>query len=513
MAFGADNLEAIHAQRIEWMKKRVVTPAQGIYQDFRAIPLADDAISEPILKAAKSAEVQILLRPNEGVSEFREGILVARGSYALPPPFHYEERLDLRTPNEKKRLRNRFKEFPDEVFDAFETRGGQMPGVPMDVSFRHTSTHILARELSAEAVQDSIERGRAYAAADWLCDPSGFTFIAENDLGAYEIGDTVPLRDGTRFVVNLPIPGSVSIVRTDNPSGEYGVMNAGTNVTTPVTREGSYRAVVTLNIGDGAVTWITTNPIRVEKRPAPFPMGQISSEVEVRKDVAYVEDGLAKHRLDLYLPRGKKSFPVMIFFHGGNWRTGDRSLYPLLGNRFAKTGIGVAIPSYRLMPDNPYPAQIEDAAAAFAWVFQNIARFGGDVQKIYIAGHSSGGHLASLLALAPEWLKKYDISPGQIHGVAALSGIYNVDGLPEFKNLDASPIYYIHPRTPPFLVSYCQWDYYGLAKQARDFAAALKKEFDDAKLVYIPGESHVSEIISTLRDDDATARALIDFIR
>src|SRR5262249_20253063 len=121
--------------------------------------------------------------------------------------------------------------------------------------------------------------------------------------------------------------------------------------------------------------------------------------------------------------------------------------------------------------------------------------------------------LAALLALDSQWLKKYDISPGAIRGVATLSGVYDVSEIGEFKSVNASPIRFVHPRTPPFLITYCQWDYLGLPKQARDFAAALKKEFDEVRLVYIPGESHISEIISSLKDDDPTARALLDFLK
>ena len=72
-------------------------------------------------------------------------------------------------------------------------------------------------------------------------------------------------------------------------------------------------------------------------------------------------------------------------------------MYAVVGNRFAKAGIGVAIPSYRLMPKSPHPAQIRDVAEAFAWVYQNAGQYGGDSKRMYLAGHSAGGHLASTL--------------------------------------------------------------------------------------------------------------------
>ena len=229
------------------------------------------------------------------------------------------------------------------------------------------------------------------------------------------------------------------------------------------------------------------------------------------------EADAAKHKLDLYLPSDKKKFPVLVFIHGGSWRSGDRSNYPALGNRFAKLGIGVAIPSYRLMPKSPHPAQIEDTAAAFAWVYKNIDQFGGDPSRIYIAGHSAGGHLVALLALDAAYLKKYDIPLTAIRGVAALSGVYDVSKIAAFAHADGeedpSPMAHVHAKTPPFLVSYCQWDYQALPMQARDFADALKKSFDSVELLYVPGQSHISEIIHVVNEDDVIAQAILKLVQ
>jgi dipeptidyl aminopeptidase/acylaminoacyl peptidase len=79
--------------------------------------------------------------------------------------------------------------------------------------------------------------------------------------------------------------------------------------------------------------------------------------------------------------------------------------------------------------------------------------------------------------------------------------------------LDASPDRHIHAGAPPFLITYCQWDYPGFPKQARDFAAALKSKFVSAKLIYIPGKNHFSEINDVMYPGDATADALLDFIK
>ena len=250
---------------------------------------------------------------------------------------------------------------------------------------------------------------------------------------------------------------------------------------------GAYRLEALLTIDGEERPWIFTNPISVgPPTNVTLPAAQISPNVEVQAGISYTEGAPAdadKHKLDLYLPRDKKNFPVLVFLHGGSWRTGDRSLYRALGDRFARAGIGVAIPSYRLMPQNPHPAQIEDVAAAFAWVVRNIAQHGGDASRIYLSGHSAGAHLAALLALDERYLRKFDLPRTAIRGVIAMSGIYDVDNLDTFlvaadkgDKHDASPVAHAHSGAPPFLISYCQWDYFGLPKQARDFTVGPQEE-------------------------------------
>jgi acetyl esterase/lipase len=71
----------------------------------------------------------------------------------------------------------------------------------------------------------------------------------------------------------------------------------------------------------------------------------------------------------------------------------------------------------------------------------------------------------------------------------------------------------VHAKAPPFLVSYCQWDYLALPLQAREFALALKKSFDPVQLLYVPGRGHISEIIHIVKDDDVIAQAILKLIQ
>lgn len=601
------HLEATHAQRVEWMKKRVNTPLTGVYQDYRAILHihAEDAdhtkgTRPDVLKAAKEAGVNVIMWTDhrgpkpETWRGLREGVLFIAGSeddhqltYTSEPKgpalkflSHLEERPDMssegfqgqeiynrhtdatihkdvydyireamKKPGEWKSLVDRLKQYPDEVFaagtDALpqflqrwdkETEQHRFTGIaandahqnnifngvtfdPYAVAFRFVSTHILARELTEPSIRESLAAGHVYVSHDWLCDPAGFSFIAQNNLGVYDIGDEIPLMNNTRLQARLPIPAKIKLIHGNAIIAEANDSKFSFTAKEP----GAYRLEAWLTIDGEDRPWIFSNPIYVGKPPSrELPTVAVTPNVEIHRDITYTDGAhvdndadAAKHKLDLYLPKGKTNFPVMVFYHGGSWRSGDRSNYPALGVKFAEAGIGVVIPSYRLMPKAPHPAQIEDAAAAFAWVYKNIAAQGGDASRIYIVGHSAGGHLVALLALDTKYLKKFDISDSAIHGVAALSGVYDVSHVNGFgeKGVEASPMQYLRPKAPPFLITYCEWDYQSLPKQARDFDAALKTKFVPSKLVYVAGESHISEIVDVIKDGDVTAAALLDFIK
>ena len=395
---------------------------------------------------------------------------------------------------------------------------------PYEVSFRNLSTHILARELTEPEIRAALRDGHCYVSHDWLCDPSGFSFGAVNNLGVFPMGDTALLQGRTRLVALTPLPATLKLIY----KGQVVAQTNGTNLTFTAKKPGAYRLEAWLDVAGEKRPWIYSNPVYLQE-PSFFSMRlpnlAQSPEVEMKKDIAYVPGPASddsKHKLDLYLPREKKNAPVFLFLHGGAWRFGDRNLYPPLGSRFARAGILTVIPSYRLAPGSPYPAQIEDAASAFAWTMQHIAEYGGDTNRIYIGGHSAGGHLVSLLALDARHLGKHQLSPRLIKGVAALSGVYTLEGIDALSSVfgtdsdlrrDAMPLSHIQAWAPPFLISYCQWDYPTLPAQAKLFHAALRRTGVASTLLFTPKESHISEIIAMTHDDDATSREILRFIR
>ena len=133
-----------------------------------------------------------------------------------------------------------------------------------------------------------------------------------------------------------------------------------------------------------------------------------------------------RHLLDIYSPARKKArAPVVVFFYGGGWETGDRESYLFAGAALAARGFVTAIPDYRLYPAVRFPGFIEDAAAAVGWVRDNADRFGGDPDRMVLMGHSAGAYIAAMLGLDGRWLRPFDISPRRLRGLVGLSGPYD----------------------------------------------------------------------------------------
>ncbi len=157
-----------------------------------------------------------------------------------------------------------------------------------------------------------------------------------------------------------------------------------------------------------------------------------SFEVELIRDIPYFEgDGAdaVRHKLDLYLPKGAKDFPVLLFLHGGGWARGDKSYYGM-ANGFcsflARNGIAAASANYRLSPAVTHPGHVEDAARAFAWLHRNIGKYGGRSNQLFICGHSAGGHLTALLGTDPRYLKAHELSTRDIKGAIPMSGVFRL---------------------------------------------------------------------------------------
>lgn len=162
-------------------------------------------------------------------------------------------------------------------------------------------------------------------------------------------------------------------------------------------------------------------------------------------------------RLDVYYPSGARVFSTVVWFHGGGLKNGEKQVPDGLREK----GIAVVAVNYRLSPKVRSPAYIEDAAAAVAWTFKNIERFGGDPKRIFVSGHSAGGYLTSMVGLDKRWLKDHGIDADDIAGLIPYSGHTithftvraerGIDGNQPVVD-DLAPLYHVRKDAPPILL-------------------------------------------------------------
>jgi acetyl esterase/lipase len=215
----------------------------------------------------------------------------------------------------------------------------------------------------------------------------------------------------------------------------------------------------------------------------------------------------ARQRLDVYAPgEAVGPAPVLVFFYGGSWRNGSRENYRFIGEAFASRGYVVVIPDYRLYPEARFPVFVEDGAKALKWVERNVLQHGGDSQRVFLAGHSAGAHLAALLLFDPGYLAAVGFDRGRIVGFIGLAGPYAFDPLAyestravfsTVENSDqARPIAFVDKNAPPVLLMHGLSDKTVELINAEKLAARLRKVGNDARLFAYPRRTHVGLLLS-----------------
>ena len=191
-------------------------------------------------------------------------------------------------------------------------------------------------------------------------------------------------------------------------------------------------------------------------------------------DVPGVDPNLLS--LDIYAPKTGQDHPVILMIHGGGWQRGDKAKANVVANKaryFTEKGHVFVSINYRLAPAVRHPVPAQDVARAIAWTRNNIGRYQGDPERIYLMGHSAGAHLAALVATDQRYLQGVQQSPRSLKGIILLDGAgYDIPKLMREHNQpriytaafgddervwrDASPITHIAKGKPipPFLIFY-----------------------------------------------------------
>ena len=217
-------------------------------------------------------------------------------------------------------------------------------------------------------------------------------------------------------------------------------------------------------------------------------------------DVSYGTD--ERQKLDVCLPEntGSTGMPVLIFLHGGYWVLGHKDTLGFMAPPITSATAILVTAGYRLAPGAKYPEQANDCRNALKWVYENISGYGGDPDRIFVGGHSAGGHLASLISLQRDRLPGFGLPQEVIKGCFPVSGVFDVTDTPVERReallsdpdhaREASPVYNTAGNTVPFFLEIGENDFPNLRNQHLAMLKTLESEAGRVEAMERLGHNH-----------------------
>jgi arylformamidase len=272
---------------------------------------------------------------------------------------------------------------------------------------------------------------------------------------------------------------------------------------------------------------------------AAFDIQNARDKAEIYENISYIPGSSnSRYLMDLFIPRGKKDFPTVIFVHGGYWTGQDKSyyraftgLYSNFGIALAKRGIGAVITDYRLSPEVNIDGELQDVLNSIKWTVNNIGKYRGNPAKLILAGHSAGGHMIALIGANPELYKTAGIDATKIKGYLPLSPILDLEQMEKdndagFNNQTTypvfgktpeslkkySPVSYFKKDMPPFMIIYGEKDYPYLKAQNISAIARLKELGNDPGTLEVKDYTHEDMVLKVGKSDDKVSQAMADFV-
>lgn len=254
------------------------------------------------------------------------------------------------------------------------------------------------------------------------------------------------------------------------------------------------------------------------------------------KDINYIlastQKDLPNKSLDVYAPKKAEKLPVLVFFYGGSWKSGKKEMYHFLGNRLARRGVIVVITDYPLSPDYEIPAMQKSALAAVNWTKDSIENYGGDPDRIFVSGHSAGGHLASLIAVKEGRLEASEngkkIAGSVLIDAAGLDMYGYLEETSEGegkKYLNAftddpavwkeySSMYFLTDELSPMLILEGEQTYPSIRSSRERFMMRIEeKGIEDVTMKIYPKKKHIPMITQFLWTGSRVYKDVVGFIR
>ena len=250
--------------------------------------------------------------------------------------------------------------------------------------------------------------------------------------------------------------------------------------------------------------------------------GVIATRARERNDRGSIAYGKApRQRVDVYTPKAgaRANRPVVVYFYGGAWQSGDLSDSRVVAQALAAQGIVAIAADYRSYPEAVFPGILDDPAAAVRWTHDHVQEFGGDRKRIFVMGHSSGAHIAAMLATDPRYLAMHGVSNTSLAGMIGLAGPYaaipttdpHMDAIfPAALRSRALPIELITGDEPPMFLAAGTADKDVDPRNSDRFADALRVHHDRVELKLYPGYGHDTIVESFSAPQHAASPVLAD---
>ena len=257
--------------------------------------------------------------------------------------------------------------------------------------------------------------------------------------------------------------------------------------------------------------------------------------IEIKRQISYSSDTTtgSENLLDVYYPKDiTTAKDVLVFIHGGSWNSGKKDTYWWLGRNMARKNVVTIIINYSLSPVASYEKMAADCAKALKWVSANAGSYGGDRNRIFVMGHSAGGHLAALIHSDPRFFKKEGIAD-PIRGII----LNDAFGLDMFEYLTeakqdgntasflktfsanqevwkvASPLYYLKNFDAPILIFFGGRTYPAIQIQSERLRKDLADSNRKAKLEIISKKKHIPMIAQMIFKGNMLYDYILDFMR
>ena len=255
--------------------------------------------------------------------------------------------------------------------------------------------------------------------------------------------------------------------------------------------------------------------------------------IGIKRDISYRgQTQNVRNLLDVYYPKNTKTpKDVLVFIHGGSWDSGKKETYWWLGKNLARKNVISVIINYSLSPKAEYEEMASDCSEALKWVKDSISQFGGNADRIFVMGHSAGGHLAALINNDPRFFKQAGIS-NPIRAVILNDGF----GMDMFEYLNAakknkqtesfmntfsrdanlwktgSPIFYLENVQNPYLIFVGEHTYPAIKLQSDRLYKQLIQTNKKSEINIIKRKKHIGMISQMIFSSNKMYDMILSFM-